>query len=359
MINQLYDSFKIMKENLLKIKNVNFYIHSTNLKCSLAAYLLIQSGVNRKNVFFSISELLLKNKDNCFFIVFDTNEYEQVLKNNIPHTRILYDSSLYSLIKSWKIVERINTFDDFISYINGNCLEIFNLIKFNIHKIEYVYNTVSPDSKLIFLQLILKRIFQYSTYVDIYSADQYFSRDIINYSENEVFLDIGAFTGDTIQSFIQSCPNYLQIFAFEPDRMNFVSLVANTNNIKNITYLNCACSDASKFVYFNSNLGAESCISNSKMINSEIRYSLKLDSLHLSPTFIKVDTEGAEMLILNGAKRTISEFYPKLAICIYHHIEDIWEIPYFIHKTFPEYELQIRHHSAYQIESVLYATKRK
>lgn len=72
-------------------------------------------------------------------------------------------------------------------------------------------------------------------------------------------------------------------------------------------------------------------------------------------TFIKMDIEGAEIDALYGAKETILRNRPKLAICIYHSNEHLYEIPLLIHELVPEYKLSIRHHSYGESESVVYA----
>ena len=71
-------------------------------------------------------------------------------------------------------------------------------------------------------------------------------------------------------------------------------------------------------------------------------------------TFIKFDIEGAELDALRGAYNTIKRNKPKLAICIYHLPNDIWEIILFINNNFPFYDLYVRSHQYDGLDFVLY-----
>lgn len=72
-------------------------------------------------------------------------------------------------------------------------------------------------------------------------------------------------------------------------------------------------------------------------------------------TFIKMDIEGAEYQSLLGASEMIKKYKPKLAVCLYHKLEDIIEIPYIILSMNPDYKLAIRHYTTCSWETVLYA----
>ena len=72
-------------------------------------------------------------------------------------------------------------------------------------------------------------------------------------------------------------------------------------------------------------------------------------------TFIKMDIESSEQEALRGAEQIINRDKPKLAICLYHKKEDMWEIPYLIKTMVAEYKLYIRHYSNSELETVLYA----
>jgi hypothetical protein len=74
-----------------------------------------------------------------------------------------------------------------------------------------------------------------------------------------------------------------------------------------------------------------------------------------SVDIIKMDIEGAEYRALLGAQNSIKKHKPRLAICLYHNIEDFIEIPELILKMVPEYKLFLRHHSKSCTDTILYA----
>lgn len=90
----------------------------------------------------------------------------------------------------------------------------------NTDRINKIYSFLADDiSKDTFKKLIHMR--QYYDDKDIPSYNyfnQYFPKDIIELSEDEVFVDGGAFTGDTSLKFKKLCPFYRRIVAFEPDK---------------------------------------------------------------------------------------------------------------------------------------------
>jgi FkbM family methyltransferase len=71
--------------------------------------------------------------------------------------------------------------------------------------------------------------------------------------------------------------------------------------------------------------------------------------------FIKMDIEGAELEALKGAELTLKKFKPKLAITVYHHFYDYWQIPQFIDSLNLGYRFEMRHFTFHAEETVLYA----
>jgi FkbM family methyltransferase len=72
--------------------------------------------------------------------------------------------------------------------------------------------------------------------------------------------------------------------------------------------------------------------------------------------FIKLDIEGAERDALVGARQSILDFKPKLAISLYHKPDDLFELINFVSREFPFYRLYMDNYTGGQLETVLYCT---
>lgn len=70
--------------------------------------------------------------------------------------------------------------------------------------------------------------------------------------------------------------------------------------------------------------------------------------------FIKMDIEGAELQALNGAKRTLLRFHPKVAISLYHSLDDFKTVPRFLDDLGLKYRFYLDHHTIYENETVLF-----
>lgn len=232
----------------------------------------------------------------------------------------------------------------------------------NLHKCKDVYNLFADElSKKTFARILSKKVLNCKFFFDVYSPNQYFDKSIIQLSENEVFFDVGAYTGDSIGDFMKNCANkYNYIYAFEPDNSVFSQLVANAGKYENITFFNTGLYDETQKVRFkNSGLGSSHiwnwCDDAIHSSEYQEKCVLKGDVLNLEPTFIKMDIEGAEIKALSGLEKTIKANHPQLAICAYHMPDDIWMIPSYIKKLDCDYKIYLRHHSYTDSETVCYA----
>jgi FkbM family methyltransferase len=234
--------------------------------------------------------------------------------------------------------------------------------KQNHERLQNVLDLLSDEkSKKVLGGVIQYRIHKTPISQELYSEnDQYFVRELIHISPDEVFIDGGAYTGDTIQQFMDTARRqkvkYKRIIAFEPDGKNYKMLSNYYGKKKNVTLIKKGLSIKEDTLYFKA-AGAAACIVDNEKDASYKVPVVNIDSVKAcrEATWIKMDIEGAEMDALRGAEDTIKRNHPKLTICIYHSDEDMIRIIEYIHELVPEYKLYVRHHSRSSVETVLYA----
>lgn len=185
--------------------------------------------------------------------------------------------------------------------------------------------------------------------------NQYFPPDLINLTKEEVFLDAGAYDGDTFFEFSNRVKNkFKKYIALEPDPQNFELIKLNLKNIENVVVEPYAVGIKHEFLKFNSTGGEGASINNNGDITVEcVSIDEKYKIYH--PTFLKFDIEGGELEALKGASKLIKELTPTIAICIYHRPEDIFEIPLWIYNINKNYTFHTRTHGNDGFEFVLYA----
>lgn len=189
--------------------------------------------------------------------------------------------------------------------------------------------------------------------------NQYFDKKIMNFSNSEVFVDCGGFVGDTVEMFINRVPIFSKIYMYEPQHNNYLKAKKYLLKWEKDVF--------ERIVLREAGVGKE-CVSmkitsdgSASAVSPKGDYNINIvsldDDIAESVSFIKMDIEGFEIDALEGAKRHISTEKPKLAICVYHKIEDLWEIPELILKLNPSYKLYLRQYNAGDnpSESVIYA----
>lgn len=190
-----------------------------------------------------------------------------------------------------------------------------------------------------------------------YSKQQYFPDGIVNLSDNEMFIDCGAFNGDTARKFIEKCGGeFKKIVCFEPDSANFAALERNFANNNRVETIRAGVWNVNTTLKFNDGKGAGSALSNVEDDAVSVNV-MAIDGVECcqDATFKKMDVEGAEMNALKGAVKVIVRNRPKLAISIYHSNEELLAIPEYLHSSLVDYSFYVRHHSLNWQDTVLYA----
>ena len=207
-------------------------------------------------------------------------------------------------------------------------------------------------SKEILASIAYKRIHGINDWSDICEENQYFIADIMKVDEEEVFVDGGAYNGETVREFIKfTNDKYKKIYSFEMDSTNF-KRIKQEDFDERVVFYNYGLWDTYRKLSFIENERGSEVAEN----GSAVAECIDMDSLIKEKvTFIKMDIEGAELKALEGAKNIIMKDKPKLAICLYHKLEDLWEIPMYVRELVPEYKIFIRHHGKNDEETVMYA----
>lgn len=166
-------------------------------------------------------------------------------------------------------------------------------------------------------------------------------QNILDLSDNEIYMDLGAFTGDTVKQFIEYSPCYNRIYAAEPDAKNFAKLVRNTADVKNIECINCCICDNTGEITFSTHGGRNGSADEKGVIVKCATVDSILDGNDV--TYIKFDIEGFESAALDGATETIKRCKPKMLISCYHRSEDVFELPLKVLSIRDDYKVYIRH----------------
>jgi len=282
--------------------------------------------------------LEIKNDTVIFITVGNFNPvYEQLISANFPAIHILYkyDLEAAQLIKSSDIKLLAKEAEFARSLLGDN-------------KSKFIFDTIIKRSSGSDSNIMLMP--------SIFEGDQYFPKDLIKLSSNECYVDVGAYDGDTIRQFLKNCNNkFEKIYAFELDEDNFNKLESNFNlsDYKNsIKSYNLGAWSKRQSVSYSSGL-TQSTIGGLGKTAMVAPLDEIIDNKKI--TFIKMDIEGAEIHALNGARKIITSQKPVLAICVYHKISHLWEIPLLIHEMLPDHNIFLRHHTPLEYETVCYA----
>lgn len=247
--------------------------------------------------------------------------------------------------------KNILTVMDVNLYSNSN-LEIMFMsnarmdLENNLSKYKKIYTLMNENkSKSIFKNIISFRKNFDLKYMKEYKVDeigQYFE-DFLNLQESEVFIAAGGFDGQTSIEFINHCPKYKSVYIFEPDSDNLELAKNNLSDKKNINFISKGLSNQQDTLRFDTGSRSASSISENASIEIEVD---TLDNLvQEKVTFIKIDIEGAEGLAIEGMKNHILNDHPKMAISVYHKVDDFWKIPEQIFAIRNDYDIYMRHYT--------------
>lgn len=228
----------------------------------------------------------------------------------------------------------------------GNDIFTPELLKSRAEDIEKLYAALADDESRRVLEGLIRfkitGIPEKLYSIETHRCEVY--ENIIKPHSGDVFVDAGAYDGDTVQEFMEYCPDFGKIYAIEPAPVNFRKLSANSALQKdNIILINCAVSDSRREMFFSEKGGR------SPHLVADGKVSVKVDTISRiieeTPDIIKLDVEGVERQALEGAAELICNHAPSLLVSVYHKTEDFIDIPLMVKKMQPKYRLYLRHHT--------------
>lgn len=301
--------------------------------------------VGRKPDAVFASEGFARHNNFCGYIVKNLSEVEEELGEFLILLSFATErEDVLELIYS--TAERHELLAPDVPVIDGT--EIFDLdfLNKNAEKLQAVYDMLADEkSKEVFADCINYKIsgkIEYLRHCETKKDEMY--KTLICPAENEVYVDLGAYNGDTVGEMLSyTNGRYKSIHALEPDKKNFNKLSKSCEGFENVFLHNKGVHSKKDTLFFDGRAGRNSALSQNGKIAVEVD---SVDNLcfEFAPTIIKFDVEGAEKEALIGCEKTIKAYKPKLMVSAYHKSEDIFELPLLIKELCPEYKIYFRHH---------------
>ena len=222
---------------------------------------------------------------------------------------------------------------------------------------EWIHGLLADETS----RTIFRKLVSFRLNYDLHDLQGFSARESEQYFEDflqlapagETFIDVGGFNGYNSLEFIKRCPEYSAIHLFEPEPENYLKCVEALQGRPNIYCHPHGLSDKKETLRLDPQ-GSGSKISATGSIRIDVD---RLDDVlqdRFKPTLIKMDIEGAEMLAIEGAKRTITTYHPRLALCVYHNVGDFWRVPRKIFSLRNDYRVYLRHYTESIYETVMF-----
>lgn len=243
-------------------------------------------------------------------------------------------------------------------------------IKQHITEFEEVYELLEDDkSRNNFIAFIKTRVSGNNQYImDVFEQEAtFFNNEIFQIGTDEIYLDVGAFDGDTIRLFMkENGARYKYIYAVEPDEKNYKKLenYVVTNRLENIEIKKMGAWNEEATLNFSS----QTQVSQVSGVFSETQKidrgelsrisAIPLDNMfdYKEPvTFLKINYFEGVKEACEGAAQILRNHNPKLAITVGFDCRNIRYIPCLIKKINTNYKIYLRFNRGMSSCLTLYA----
>ena len=306
------------KLNFQLNKDYNFYLFKFNF-CMKNTELYLRIKLPLFNFKIKLTDIVIFYWQDIFNDYINKNNIEtklEILKQNLDEISIDYINKFIELIHHWNHPYN-------------------NMWTDEDKKINKTYNKYKKIFKQPFPNILTINPYIYHNKYGLKDLPQ----NILDKINGNIIIDGGGFNGDTAVMFHEIFPDS-EINIFEPLSVNInkINEIIKTGNFND------------KIIPIHKGLSDKTQKTEITFNDTEIVDLIPIDQYYNQSSkkigLIKLDTEGYETLIINGALDTIKKDKPVLAIAIYHTPEDFFELKSKIEALNLGYKFMIRRSEA-------------
>ncbi len=220
-------------------------------------------------------------------------------------------------------------------------------VRKHLSEIQNAYALLADDrSRTVFAALVNYKLSGKISYLEkVTSTRTADISEILRLGDRESYLDVGAFSGDTVREFLEQVEDFVAIYAVEPAPKNLEKLnrFLREHPYLAVEVFPVATGSVNEEMLLTAKGGRNAARGEKGRIPVPVR---RLDDLlgDKKVTYLKMDVEGMERETILGAVRLLQTHHPKLSIACYHRNEDLFDLLLLLHEMVPEYRFFFRRH---------------
>jgi FkbM family methyltransferase len=169
---------------------------------------------------------------------------------------------------------------------------------------------------------------------------RFLDASVMSYVRGRTALDIGGFNGDSAVILMNFSK---QVYSFEPGPPNFrqlnETLSKNRHHFGSAKAFPIGLSNSSGTMQFVDSMSSASVIDKNGSVTINVTTLDEFLRYHdIEVGFIKCDTEGHGLAVLQGAKHTLIRHRPVFSLSVYHNGDEFFKIPILLKKWLPNYD---------------------
>lgn len=172
--------------------------------------------------------------------------------------------------------------------------------------------------------------------------------ELLRPAQDEVYMDLGAYNGDTVRELGELTDwHWREVLAVEPDRRNCRKLRVLADELAErnlpVKVHEAGIWNKEGELGFSDSGGRQSTFIGAEKRTVPVT-TIDAVAAGREVSLIKMDVEGAEVQALEGGRKTLQKFLPKLFVAAYHYDVDLFRLPLLLQQIAPQYKIFLRKH---------------